>query len=99
MAGPLLDRLGRLARDRLAGTLAAGAAPEARAEAMSNSRAIGAAVAAGIAAMALRALDRGEEARAVIVAGSREAAALARDPDLAPVQSFTMPPQEGNGAN
>jgi hypothetical protein len=67
---------------------------------MSNSRAIGAAVAAGIAAMALKALDRGEEARTVIVAGSREAAALARDPDLAPVQqSFTMPPGEGNGAN
>lgn len=66
---------------------------------MSSRRALAAAIATGLAAMALRALDRAEEARTVISAGARDTAALAHDPDLAPASKAWNMPQEGNGTD
>jgi hypothetical protein len=66
---------------------------------MSGARAIGAAAATALAVLALRALDRAEEARAVLSVGAREASALARDPDLAPAAKAWNMPQEGNSAD
>lgn len=66
---------------------------------MSAGRAIGAAAAAALAALALRAMDRAEEARAVMSAGMREAATIARDPDLAPAAKTWNLPNDGGARN
>lgn len=66
---------------------------------MSARRAMGAAAATALAVMALRALDRAEEARAVLSAGAREAVTVARDPDLIPLQQSFNLPDDGGASN
>lgn len=66
---------------------------------MSARRAAGAAIITALAALALRALGRAEEARAVMSAGAREAATIARDPDLAPVAKPWSLPDDGGARN